>query len=742
MPGLTVVIPAYNAAATLPDTLVALAAQSIGRENFAVIVVDDGSRDDTAAVAARLGATVIRQPNAGPAAARNAGAAAADGNILVFTDADCAPAPDFLAKLTAPLADPAVSGVQGAYRTRQKALVARFAQLEFEDRYAFVARRPTIDLIATYAAAYRKAVFDAASGFDTSFCVADNEDTELSYRLAAAGHRLVFAPDALAYHRHPATLFRYLRIKARRACWRFRACREHPGKLVCDGYTPPVIRVQTVLAGLLALGFLLWPLSRAGWWLAGLALAALLGSAVPFVRFAARRDRLVAVVAPAVIVARSLAFAGGLAWAVAARLAAMAVTRPASEKAAVPPPTASKKTQLSPAPPKKIGIDLHTVGGIRQGSRTYIAALAARLPAAAPDLDFVFYVTPAGRDEARRLAGGAPNVTIRDIPAGRFARLVFPFPWRLRREVDVFHCQYIAPLALTVPCVITLHDILFETMSQFFPKGLSRLMRLLYPRSARRAAMVLTVSDYCRSEIVGCYGVAPDRVAFVHSGLDTAFSPVTDPAALAEMRRRLGIPDGPYILSLGRIEPRKNLPGLVAAYRLVRERLGAPAPWLVVAGPDDGLFADFGRQVRESGGGEGIVFCGGVAQAELPALYSGAAVFAYPSFGEGFGLPVLEAMGCGAPVVATTSPAVPEVAGDAALFVVPTDTAGLAEALMRVVADPELAANLRARGLARAACFTWDGAVALALAAYRRAAAGLTLRQSPALRRTAPGTRP
>ncbi|OLN27989.1 Glycosyltransferase [Desulfovibrio sp. DV] len=309
------------------------------------------------------------------------------------------------------------------------------------------------------------------------------------------------------------------------------------------------------------------------------------------------------------------------------------------------------------------------MGGIRQGSRTYIAALAARLPAAAPDLDFVFYVTPAGRDEAARLAGDAPNVAIRDIPAGRFARLVFPFPWRLGREVDVFHCQYIAPLVPTVPCVITLHDILHETMPQYFPRGLSRLMRLLYPLSARRAAMVLTVSDYCRGEIVRRYGVAPERVAFVHSGLDAAFSPVADAAALAGMRRRLGIPEGRYILSLGRIEPRKNLPGLVAAYRLVRERLGAAAPLLVIAGPDDGLFADFGRQVRDSGGGEGIVFCGGVAQADLPALYSDAAVFAYPSFGEGFGLPVLEAMGCGAPVVAGSAPAVPEVAGDAALFV-------------------------------------------------------------------------
>lgn len=372
----------------------------------------------------------------------------------------------------------------------------------------------------------------------------------------------------------------------------------------------------------------------------------------------------------------------------------------------------------------RVGIDLHTLGGIMQGSRTYIAALAARLPAAAPDIRFVFYVTDSGRKAALELAAGAPNVTLASIPAGRFARLIAPFPQRLRREVDVFHCQYIAPLTPTVPCVITLHDILHETLPQYFPKGLSSLMRLLYPLSARRAAMVLTVSDFCRGEIIRRYRVAPERVAFVHSGLDAAFAPVADPAVLAGVRARLGIPKGPYILSLGRIEPRKNLPGLTAAYRLVRHRLGVAAPSLVIAGPGDGLFAAFGEQIRASGAGEGIVFCGGVPQADLPALLSGAAVLAYPSFGEGFGLPVIEAMACGAPVVGTTAPAVPEVAGGAALLVDPHDIPAIAEALCRVLTEPALARDLTARGLARAASFRWENAVALALDAYRLAVGG------------------
>ncbi|EKO41163.1 MAG: glycosyltransferase [Solidesulfovibrio magneticus str. Maddingley MBC34] len=705
MPRLTVVIPAYNAAATLGDALDALDAQTIPRSAFSVIVVDDGSSDATAALARAKGASVISQPNAGPAAARNAGAAAAppDSDILVFTDADCAPAPDFLARLTAPLDDGAVAGVQGAYRTRQTSLVARFAQIEFEDRYAYTAKRPTIDLVATYAAAYRRAVFDEAGGFDTSFRAADNEDTELSYRLAAAGHRLVFAPDAMVYHRHPAALFRYMRIKASRAFWRLRACREHPEKLVRDGYTPPVIRLQTVLAGLFALAALLAPFSRTAGWSALAALAALLASALPFARFAARRDPTVARLAPAFVALRSLAFAAGLAWGLAGRLLPATACRPPLGKTR-----------------NRVGLDLHAISGIRQGSRTYIEALAARLPQAAPDLAFVFYATRDGLDAARALAGSAPNVTVREIPAGRLARLVVPFPWRLAREVDVFHCQYLAPLTPTVPCVVSIHDILHEAMPEHFPKGLSRLMRLLYPRGARRAAMVLTLSAYCRDEIVARYRLPGQRVAYAFPGVDPAFAPVSDPAALAAVRARLGLPVGPYILFLGRMEPRKNVAGLTTAYGLLRKRLGDRAPSLVIAGPDDGLFAAFGQRLREAGTAEGIVFCGGVAQADLPALLSGAAVFAYPSFGEGFGLPVVEAMACGAPVVAGTAPAVPEAAGGAALLVDPRDPQALAEALYRVLTEPELAAELRTKGLARARLLDWNDTAAMAVAAYRR----------------------
>ena len=371
----------------------------------------------------------------------------------------------------------------------------------------------------------------------------------------------------------------------------------------------------------------------------------------------------------------------------------------------------------------RVGLDLHTLSGLMQGSRTYMANLAARLPTAAPDLEFVYYVPDPDDPAVHALLPEAANVTWRPIPPGRRARLLWPFPQRLRREVDVFHCQYLAPLMPTVPCVVSIHDILHEIMPQHFPRGLGRLMRLCYPYGARRAAEVLTISAFSRDAIVSRYRVPPERVHFAYLGVGEEFAPAA-PEARAAARARCGLPEGRYILFVGRMEPRKNLPGLVDAYRLVRKRLGADAPWLVLAGGRDALFASFHDRLLREGGAEGIVFAGSVPQADLPALLSGASVFAYPSFGEGFGLPVIEAMACGAPVVASTAPAVPEVAGDAALFVDPQDPPAIADALCRVLNDPTLAAGLTARGLVRAGAFRWDATVALALEAYRRAGSG------------------
>lgn len=312
-PNYSVVVPAYNAGATVRLCLEALLRQSVGTPAYEVLVVDDGSTDDTAEVLKDFPVTVIRQPNRGPAAARNHGARRARGEIILFTDADCVPREDWVAQMAKPFADAGVCAVKGAYRTSQSALVARFAQVEFEERFELLKRADAIDMVDTYSASYRKHLFERMGGFDESFPVANNEDTDLSYKFSAAGLRMVFNPDAVVFHlRHPDTLPRYLRQKFWRGYWRMVVYRRFPGKMVKDSYTPQALKFQVLAlagAGLLAPAGLLFPPALGA---AALSLLLFFASTVPFARFAARRDAAVAALSPFLLALRAGAIGLGV----------------------------------------------------------------------------------------------------------------------------------------------------------------------------------------------------------------------------------------------------------------------------------------------------------------------------------------------------------------------------------------------------------------------------------------------
>jgi len=327
-PSISVIVPAYNAESAIDRCLDALSLQTLPPTMVEVIVVDDGSTDTTPSrVRTHSTVRLISQEHAGPAAARNLGVQHAVGEIVLFTDSDCAAAPDWIEKMVAPFAldqragdSRAVAGVKGAYLTRQRDLMARFVQMEYEEKYDRMARLESIDFVDTYAAGYRRDVFVANGGFDTAFPDASVEDQEFSFRLAGLGYRMVFVPEARVYHmEHPMNLWAYARRKAKIGYWKVPVVRKHPAKLARDSHTPESLKMQIALVGLAMLcllGSLLWhPLT----WVVGALSVAFLLSTMAFVRKQWPRDRAVAIVSPLFLLVRALALGAGFAAGVVAQ---------------------------------------------------------------------------------------------------------------------------------------------------------------------------------------------------------------------------------------------------------------------------------------------------------------------------------------------------------------------------------------------------------------------------------------
>ncbi len=309
----SIVIPTFNGAKRISKCLDALLGQVAGRE-IEVLVVDDGSTDNTAEIVARYPTVrLIRQANAGPAIARNLGASEAHGDILLFTDDDCVPMPDWLDAMFGPFSDSQVIGAKGTYRTRQKELTARFVQIEYEDKYRLMAGPDSIDFIDTYSAAFVRERFLEMRGYDTSFPVACAEDVELSYRMSAQGWIMKFAPAAIVYHTHPDTFSKYLRKKYKFAFWRVLAVRKNPGKGVKDSHTPQVMKLQLLFAPALLAALLVDLAVRPKVPVSALVTGAFLLSTLPFALRALRKDPIIGLLSPVLLAARSCAQVMGVA---------------------------------------------------------------------------------------------------------------------------------------------------------------------------------------------------------------------------------------------------------------------------------------------------------------------------------------------------------------------------------------------------------------------------------------------
>lgn len=306
----------HNAANSILELLDSLSAQTCAPEE--VLLIDDGSTDTSFKIVSRwlkehpeLNGSILRQDQKGPAEARNLGASVATQELLLFVDSDCAPTATWVETMKRPFLDSEVVGVQGAYLCRQKEWMARFTQLEIEERYCRMAKAASIDFIGTYAAAYLREVFLEQGSFDTRFEMASGEDADFSFRLSSHGLKMVFEPEAEVYHQHPTTLRCYLHQKYWRAYWRNRIYRKHFSKVWKDTYTPDSLKLQTVLGALLPFSLLGIFFSSLGFLVPACVFALILISSFPFSTWVFKRNAMLGLCSPVVVVLRSVALASG-----------------------------------------------------------------------------------------------------------------------------------------------------------------------------------------------------------------------------------------------------------------------------------------------------------------------------------------------------------------------------------------------------------------------------------------------
>jgi glycosyltransferase involved in cell wall biosynthesis len=254
--------------------------------------------------------------------------------------------------------------------------------------------------------------------------------------------------------------------------------------------------------------------------------------------------------------------------------------------------------------------------------------------------------------------------------------------------------------------VCTIHDIIPVDHPEWFNASFAAWYRWLLPTLTRSVQHLIAVSEFTRSRVIDLFGLKPEKVSVVLNGIGPEFFPRTK-EEIDGMRGRLGLPPNPYVLCVGSIEPRKNVPRLLDAWTHVKQKY--PDLRLVVTGLNKGGSRVF-RSVPMDKIPSGVFFTGYVEDSDLPALYSGATIFVYPSLYEGFGLPPVEAMACGTPVVTSEGTSLAEVVGNAAILADPKDTESIADAILRVAASDSLRAEMRQAGLARAQRFNWDDA--------------------------------
>ncbi len=366
----------------------------------------------------------------------------------------------------------------------------------------------------------------------------------------------------------------------------------------------------------------------------------------------------------------------------------------------------------------RIGIDARLVYYHQAGIGQYIVRLIQAL--AKIDRTDQFIIFKSRKDQSRILSQA--NFHREDLwtPSHhRFER------WALSAELlpfklDVLHSpDFIPPSRTRFPSVITVHDLAFL----LYPRFLTRQSARYYGQvdlAARQADHIIAVSESTKRDTIRLLGVPEEKITVIYEAAHPVFVPTADQNKLTQIRAQYNLP-ADFILFVGTIEPRKNLPTLLRAFRRLRDNYKSEAI-LAIAGNRGWLADDVDKIISELKLGDTVRFLGGVHNEELVYLYNAAQVFVFPSFYEGFGLPPLEAMACGTPVIVSNVSSLPEVVGDAGMLINPEDVEGLTVAMWRVLSDEKLRREMSQKGLKRAQIFSWERAARETLDVYRKVA--------------------
>ncbi|HKW99874.1 MAG TPA: glycosyltransferase family 1 protein [Bryobacteraceae bacterium] len=366
----------------------------------------------------------------------------------------------------------------------------------------------------------------------------------------------------------------------------------------------------------------------------------------------------------------------------------------------------------------RFAVDAHAIGRHLTGNEVYVRSLLNGFAALDRESEFIAYLST---DDAE--AWVPARFPVRRIAGNPFVRLGCDLAYKVRQDrPQLLHVQYTAPLGCPVPVVVSVHDVSFIEHPDYFPFFRSLQLRLTVRRTIQRAARILTGSEFSRDSIARAYDLDPERITVVHNASAAGYHQVRREAALAAVEERFKI-TSPYILSVGDLQPRKNHVGLIEAFAALLRTQPGLTHELVLAGKETWFSPRVREAAKRSGVADRIRFLGFVTDEDLLHLYNACELFCFPSFYEGFGLPVLEAMACGAAVACSNTSAIPEVADGAALLFNPYNADEIARAMVDLILLPDLRARMRRLGLQRSTYFSWQKTAQKTLEVYCEVAA-------------------